>query len=98
MLERRGLGDVGVGELAVVRPGRGRARLEQVLGPANEIENVLEALLVEEGLREEFEPYSPPSLETNVACRTSGMLSIRTRVALIWPGVASCLQVSAVQK
>jgi ribonuclease R len=64
VLERRGLGDVGVGELAVVRRGRGRARLEQVLGPANEIENVLEALLVEEGLREGFEPYSPPSLVT----------------------------------
>ena len=64
MLERRGLGDVGVGELAVVRPGRGRARLEQVLGPANEIENVLEALLVEEGVRQPFEPYTPPTLET----------------------------------
>jgi ribonuclease R len=64
VLERRGLGDVGAGDLAVVRPGRGRARLEQVLGPANEIENVLEALLVEEGLRQPFEPYSPPSVVT----------------------------------
>jgi ribonuclease R len=64
VLERKGLGDVGVGDLALVRRGPGRARLETVLGPANEIANVLEALLVEEGLREEFEPYSPPSLET----------------------------------
>jgi ribonuclease R len=64
VLERKGLGDAADGELALVRPGRGRARLERVLGPANEIENVLEALLVEEGLRQEFEPYSPPPLAT----------------------------------
>jgi ribonuclease R len=64
VLDRKGLGDVGEGDLAVVRPGRGRARLERALGSANEIENVLEALLVEEGLRDEFEPYSPPPLAT----------------------------------
>jgi ribonuclease R len=62
VLERKGLGDLREGDLALVRPGPGRARLEQVLGPAKEIENVLEALLVEEGLREPFEPYSPPPI------------------------------------
>jgi ribonuclease R len=60
VLERKGLGDVGVGDLAVVRPGPGRARLEQALGPAEEVENVLEALLLEEGLSSRFEPYSAP--------------------------------------
>jgi ribonuclease R len=60
VLDRKGLGDVGVGDLAIVRPGRGRARVEEVLGPAREIENVLEALLVEEDVRAEFEPYSAP--------------------------------------
>jgi ribonuclease R len=64
VLERKGLREVTLGDLAVIRPGRGRARVEQVIGPAEEIENVLEALLVEEGLREAFEQYSPPSLAT----------------------------------
>jgi ribonuclease R len=62
VLERKGLGDGGEGDLALVRPGRGRARVERVLGRANEIENVLEALLVEEGLRGGFEPYDAPPL------------------------------------
>jgi len=61
VLERKGLGDARNGELAVVRPGRGRARLERVLGPAKAIESVLEGLLAEEGLRRPFEPYTEPS-------------------------------------
>jgi ribonuclease R len=64
VLERKGLGDAQEGDLALVRPGRGRARLVQVIGPANEIENVLEALLVDEGLRAGFEPYSAPPIAT----------------------------------
>jgi ribonuclease R len=64
VLERKGLGDVAAADLAVVRRGPGRARLEQALGSANEIENVLEALLVEEGLRGEFEPYAAPPAAT----------------------------------
>jgi ribonuclease R len=60
VLDRRGLADVGPGELAVVATGRGRARLERALGPAESIENVLEALLEHEGLRGGFEPYDPP--------------------------------------
>src|SRR5436309_2364666 len=60
VLETKGLGDLGPGDLAVVRTGRGRARVEQALGPADRIENVLEALLVEHGARVEFEPHSPP--------------------------------------
>lgn len=49
------------GHLAVVATGRGRARLQRTLGPANRIENVLEALLEQEGVRTEFEPHDPPA-------------------------------------
>jgi ribonuclease R len=51
LLEKRGSGEARPGDLAVVRPGRGRARLERVLGPASAIETVLEGLLVQEGER-----------------------------------------------
>jgi len=56
VLDHKGLGDTGPGDLAVVRPGRGRAKVERGLGSAKRIENVLEALLVEQGARAEFEP------------------------------------------
>jgi ribonuclease R len=60
VLDRKGLGDAGPGDLAVVRTGRGRARLERVLGKAKDIEVVLEGLLEHVGARVEFEPYSEP--------------------------------------
>jgi ribonuclease R len=60
VLDRKGLGDAGPGDLVVARRTRGRARVERTLGSAKRIENVLEALLVETGAREEFEPYAPP--------------------------------------
>src|SRR5205085_4691804 len=60
VLDHKGLGDVGPGDLAVVRPGRGRARVERGLGSAKRIENVLEALLVEQGARVDFEPHTVP--------------------------------------
>lgn len=60
VLEAKGAGDLAPGDLAVVRPGRGRARVERTLGPAARIENVLEALLVERGARQPFEPHDPP--------------------------------------
>jgi len=46
-----------------VRTGRGRARLERVLGKATDIEAVLEGLLVYSGARTEFEPYEAPEPE-----------------------------------
>ena len=52
VVDRKGLGDAEVGDLVLARKGRGRARVERVLGSAKAIESVLEALLVEEGLRE----------------------------------------------
>jgi len=60
MLDRKGLGDAGPGDLAVVRAGRGRAKLERVLGRAEDIEVVLEGVLEHAGARTEFEPYSEP--------------------------------------
>jgi ribonuclease R len=60
VLDRKGLGDALVGDLIVARKGRGRARVERLLGSSKQIENVLEALLVEEGLRTEFEPFKLP--------------------------------------
>ncbi|MFL5922331.1 MAG: RNB domain-containing ribonuclease [Gaiellaceae bacterium] len=58
LLDRKGAGDARPGDLAVVRRGRGRARVERVLGPASSIEVVLEGLLVEEGELRGFEPYA----------------------------------------
>ena len=54
VLESKGIGDISRGDLAVVRTGRGRAHVEAVLGPADHIETVLEALLVERGARQRF--------------------------------------------
>jgi ribonuclease R len=64
LLDRKGVGEAGPGDLAVVRKGRGRARLERVLGPADRIDVVLEGLLVEEGELRGFEPYDPPAITT----------------------------------
>ena len=75
VLDRKGLGDVGPGHLAVVSTGRGRARLERSLGPAASIENVLEGLLEHEGLRGDFEPYDLPP------ATTEGRVDLRDLVA-----------------
>jgi ribonuclease R len=71
VLDAKGHGEIGEGELAVVRPGRGRARVVRGLGSAKRIENVLEALLVEQGARVEFEPHAlpEPSFEDRVDLR-----------------------------
>ena len=60
VLDAKGFGGLERGDLAVVRPGRGRARVEQRIGSAKRIENVLEALLVEQGARVPFEPIRDP--------------------------------------
>jgi ribonuclease R len=49
VLDHRGLDDARPGDLAVVRKGRGRARLERVLGRSDRIETVLMGLLQERG-------------------------------------------------
>jgi ribonuclease R len=65
VVDRKGLGEADVGDLVSLSKGKGRPRVERLIGPAKQIENVLEALLVEEGLREGFEPHDvpKPSLE-----------------------------------
>jgi len=64
VLDKRGSGEARPGDLALVRTGRGRARLERVLGRADRIETVLEALLVQGGELAGFEPYDPPAFST----------------------------------
>jgi ribonuclease R len=60
VLDAKGHGELGPGDLAVVRTGRGRAQVERALGPASRIENVLEALLVARGAREPLESQDAP--------------------------------------
>ena len=71
VVDRKGAGDAGPGDLAVVSGRRGHARVERVLGSAKRIETVLEALLVDTGARQSFEPHEPPerSLEGRVDLR-----------------------------
>ncbi len=71
VIDRKGLGYAGPGDLAVVRTGRGRAHVEQVLGPADRIETVLEGLLVARGERGPHEPHElpEPSVEGRVDLR-----------------------------
>ncbi len=51
VVDRKGAGDVGIGDLVVLRSGRGRARVERVLGKPAAIETVLEGLLWHLGVR-----------------------------------------------
>jgi ribonuclease R len=71
VVDRKRLGEAGPGDLALVRTGRGRARVERVLGRADRIENVLQALLLERGEEGGHEPYEvpQPSLEARVDLR-----------------------------
>jgi ribonuclease R len=71
MIDRKALGEADVGDLVSVSEGRGRARVERVVGSAKVVENVLEALLVEEGLRQPFESHDlpKPSFEEHVDLR-----------------------------
>src|SRR5215211_6857173 len=60
-IDRKGLKGAELGDLVDVSTNRGRRpRVERVVGPADRIENVLEALLVERGLRGGFEPHEVP--------------------------------------
>jgi ribonuclease R len=56
VVDRKGAGDAAVGDLVVLRAGRGRAKLEGILGRADHIEAVLEGLLRHEGVRRERPP------------------------------------------
>jgi ribonuclease R len=56
LVDRKGAGEASVGDLVLVRPGRGRARLERVFGRADHIEAVLEGLLWHAGVRRPSPP------------------------------------------
>jgi ribonuclease R len=64
-VDRKGAGDAKPGDLVVLRIGRGRAKIEHVLGPASRIEPVLEGLLWHRGLRRPHPPLPalPPGDE-----------------------------------
>ena len=59
VVDRKGAGDASVGDLVVLRLGRGRARVERVLGRSGAIEAVLEGLLWHEGVRKTPPPLPP---------------------------------------
>jgi ribonuclease R len=59
VVDKKGAGDAAVGDLVVLRTGRGRARLERVLGRPHEIGPVLEGLLWHLGLRRPAPPLPP---------------------------------------
>jgi ribonuclease R len=71
VLDRKALRSAERGDLAVVASGRGRAKVERVLGRADRMEAVLEGLLVERGARTGFEPFEPP------AAATAGRVDLR---------------------
>src|SRR5215210_4329099 len=75
LLDRKGSGEAEAGDLALVSKGRGRARVMRVLGPADEIQGVLEGLLVQEGELRGFEPYDPPAISTE------GRVDLRDQLA-----------------
>jgi ribonuclease R len=56
VVDRKGAGDAAVGDLVVLRLGRGRARVERVLGRPDDVEAVLEGLLWQEGERRPHVP------------------------------------------
>jgi ribonuclease R len=56
IVDRKGAGDASVGDLVLVRPGRGRAKLDRVFGRSDHIEAVLEGLLWHTGVRRPAPP------------------------------------------
>lgn len=71
VIDRKGLGAAGPGDLALVRTGRGRAKVARVLGRADRIENVLQGLLLARGETGAHEPHRlpEPSFEGRVDLR-----------------------------
>jgi ribonuclease R len=62
-VDRKGSGDASAGDLVVLRLGRGRAKVEAVLGRPRDVGAVLEGLLWHEGVRRPHAPVPPPPEE-----------------------------------
>jgi len=58
-VDRKGAGEAAVGDLVLLRLGRGRAKVERVLGKPSAIEAVLEGLLWHRGVRRPSPPVPP---------------------------------------
>ena len=58
-VDRKGAGDASVGDLVVLRLGRGRARIDRVLGRPHDVGAVLEGLLWHLGVRRPHAPLPP---------------------------------------
>ena len=59
VVDRKGAAEAAAGDLVVLRLGRGRARIERVLGKPASIETVLEGLLWHLGVRRTHAPLPP---------------------------------------
>src|SRR5512133_286042 len=59
-VDRKGSGGASRGDLVVLRLGRGRARVESVLGHPEDVGAVLEGLLWHEGVRRAHAPLADP--------------------------------------
>jgi len=66
VVDRKGAGEASMGDLVVLRLGRGRARLERVLGRSDDVETVLEGLLWHEGVRRDHPPLPPEPPATDL--------------------------------
>ena len=62
-VDRKGSGDASPGDLVVLRLGRGRAKVESVLGRPGDVGAVLDGLLWHEGVRRPHAPVPPPPEE-----------------------------------
>ena len=62
-VDRKGSGNASPGDLVVLRLGRGRAKIESVLGRPGDVGAVLEGLLWHEGVRRPHAPVPPPPEE-----------------------------------
>src|SRR5215831_14828769 len=71
VVDRKGLAGAVPGDLALLRTGRGRAKVERVLGRGDRIENVLQALLLSRGEAgaNERQTLPEPSLDGRVDLR-----------------------------
>ncbi len=77
VVDRKGAGDAAAGDLALLRLGRGRARVDRVLGRPNDVGAVLEGLLWHMGVRR---PHAPVPAEP-AADADTGRVDLRHLLA-----------------